>query len=143
MKLIWGKGPGEASDPIMEPLVEIFQASRVSSEYPGCPTLCNAFYQTGEASTFNVEGGYVSDALAQGIKMGFIASSDHMSTHRSYACAYAMENTREALMEAFIARRIYAASDRILCEFYMGDAFMGEELQILEGKRVFIEGDKK
>ena len=75
-----------------------------------------------------MEGAFVSDALRQGIRMGFIASSDHMSTHRSYACLYARENTREALLEAMLARRAYAATDRIICEFALGDAVMGEEI---------------
>jgi hypothetical protein len=79
---------------------------------------------------FDVEGGFVSDALQQGMRMGFIASSDHMSTHRSYACLYAQENTREGLMEAMLARRAYAATDRILCEFSIGDAIMGGETTI-------------
>ena len=61
--------------------------------------------------------------------MGFIASSDHGSTHRSYACLYAKENTREGLMEAMLARRTYAATDRIICEFFIGDAMMGEEIK--------------
>ena len=125
MNLLWGRHPGEAADPQMEPLVEIFQASRCSSEYPGCPTVANCFHATGLGRDFCVEGGFVSDALRQGIRMGFIASSDHMSTHRSYACLYARENTRQGLMEAMLARRAYAASDRIVCEFAIGDAIMG------------------
>ena len=127
MSLVWLKDPGEAVDADMEPLVEIFQASRTSSEYPGCPVLCNAFFWNGYVRSFNVEGGFVSDALRRGIRMGFIASSDHMSTHRSYACVYAPENTRDALMEAMRARHTYAATDRIVCEFAIGGAIMGEE----------------
>jgi len=128
MSLVWLRAPGEAADPAREPLVEIFQASRSSSEHPGCPTLCNSFYWTGQSRGFCVEGAFVSDALRQGIRMGFIASSDHMSTHRSYACLYARENTREALLEAMLARRAYAATDRIICEFTLGGAVMGEEI---------------
>jgi len=128
MSLLWLKDPGEAADPAMEPLVEIFQASRASSEYPGCPTLCNSFFWTGQVRSFSVEGGFVSDALRQGIRMGFIASSDHMSAHRSYACVYARENTRGSLLDAMLKRHTYAASDRIICEFSIGDALMGEEL---------------
>jgi hypothetical protein len=132
MSLLWGEDPGEAWDPVYQPLVEIFQASRASSEYPDCPTLCNAFYTSEQrlsSTSFDVEGGFVSDALQQDKRMGFIASSDHMSTHRSYACLYAKENTREGLMEAMVARRAYAATDRILCEFSIGDALMGGEIK--------------
>ena len=129
MSLIWQEDPGEAADPECEPLVEIFQASRASSEYPGCPTLCSSFYRRGKHEAFSMEGGFVSDALARGIRMGFIASSDHMSTHRSYACVYAEANTREALMEAMRARRTYAATDRIVCEFSVGGVLMGGEVE--------------
>jgi len=59
--------------------------------------------------------------------MGFIASSDHMSAHRSYACVYARENTRESLLDAMLKRHVYAASDRVICEFSIGNALMGEE----------------
>lgn len=127
MSLLWGSDPGEAADPELESLVEIFQASRGSSEFVGAPTLCNHFDRSGQyRGSFTIEEGTVATALAQGLRMGFIASSDHMSTHQSYACVYATENTRAALMEAMIARRTYAASDRIQCEFRLGSAFMGE-----------------
>ena len=126
MSLLWGKDPGEGQNASYEPLVEIFQASRASSEYPGCPTLFNAAVRIGLDKDFNVAGGFVSDALQQGYRLGFIASSDHMSIARSFACVYARENTREALMEAMRQRRVYAASARIICEFSIGDAFMGQ-----------------
>ncbi len=128
MSLLWGKDPGEAADVDYEPLVEIFQASRGSSEYIGAPTVLNHFSRSGEyRNSFTVEDGTVRTALRQGLRMGFIASSDHMSTHQSYACVYARENTRQALMEALLKRRTYAATDRIICEFRLADAFMGEE----------------
>lgn len=129
MSLVWGADGGEDMDAEIEPLVEIFQASRGSSEYIGAPTLYNHFARSGQyAQCFDVESGAVAEALRQGIRMGFVASSDHMSTHQSYACVYASACTREALMAAMKARRTYAASDRILCEFTLGDAFMGEAL---------------
>ncbi len=129
MSLLWNQDPGEASDPTFEPVVELFQASRGSSEHPGCPTLQNHFATSGQfAESFRVDGGWVSDALRQGIRMGFVASSDHMSTHQSYACVYATDCTREALVAALLARRCYAASDRIVCTFHAGEAFMGEEI---------------
>jgi hypothetical protein len=129
MSLRWGREAGESWDREWEPVVEIFQASRGSSEHPGCPTLVNHFYTSGIwSANFSVDEGWVSRALAQGMRMGFIASSDHMSTHESYACVYAEECSRESIMEALRARRCYAASDRILCEFSIGEAFMGEEI---------------
>ncbi len=138
MSLLWKQDPGEAVDPGIEPVVEIFQASRGSSEHPGCPTLQNHFATSGQhANQFHVDGGWVSDALKLGIRMGFVASSDHMSTHASYACVYATACTREALIEALLARRCYAASDRILCTFRAGGAFMGEAVPCPDGEVPF------
>jgi hypothetical protein len=130
MSLCWGLDSGEAADPELEPLVEIFQSSRGSSEYLGAPTQCNHFYTSGQYERqFGVQEGMVDVALGQGLRLGFVASSDHMSTHGSYACVYASDCTREALMEALLARRCYAASDRILCEFRLSEGFMGEEIK--------------
>ena len=44
--------------------------------------------------------GYVSRALAKGYRLGFQASSDHVSTHVSYACILAEEFSRKGLVEA-------------------------------------------
>lgn len=148
MSLCWQEDPGEAANREIEPLVEIFQASRASSEYIGAPTLCNAFYKNGLHKNFNIKAGTVKTALKKDIRMGFISSSDHMSTHESYACVYAEENTREALMEAFLARRTYAATDRIICEFAINGALMGEELELKNNNKLveiyvrFVASDK-
>jgi hypothetical protein len=134
MSLLWGLDPGEAVDYAYEPLVEIFQASRGSSEYIGAPTLLNHFSRSGKyRREFSVEEGTIKTALQQGLRFGFIASSDHMSTHQSYACVYARENTRQSLIDAMLARHTYAATDRIICEFRLGDAFMGEVLRHKHG----------
>jgi hypothetical protein len=134
MSLLWGVDPGEGADYTYEPLVEIFQASRGSSEHIGAPTLLNHFSRSGKyRREFYVEGGTVRTALQQGLRFGFIASSDHLSTHQSYVCVYARENTRQALLDAMAARHTYAATDCIVCEFRLGDAFMGEEFSHTSG----------
>jgi hypothetical protein len=71
----------------------------------------------------------VSNALAKGYKLGFIASSDHLSTHLSYAMVWTTGRSREEVLEAMKARRTYAATDNIVLEFWMGDQFMGGELR--------------
>jgi hypothetical protein len=63
----------------------------------------------------------------KGYRLGVILSSDHWSTHISYAMVWAEERSREAVMEALKARRTYAATDNIVLEFWIGDHFMGEE----------------
>lgn len=101
-----------------EPVAEMFQA-RGSYEFMGAPRLARVQRQ----------GYFVWDALAKGIKTGLIASSDHGLTHSAYACLYVRERSREALIEACRARRTFAATDTIVLEFCLGDAFMGEEVR--------------
>src|SRR5439155_20853186 len=60
---------------------------------PICPALT-------EDSPPWVRFGTVSSALAKGYKLGFIASSDHLSTHISYACLLAERLTLDALLRS-------------------------------------------
>src|SRR5581483_11900387 len=75
--------------------------------------------------------GMVWNALAKGYKLGFIASSDHHSTHVSYACLIADGPGRDSLFEAMRARRAYAATDNIIVDLRSsgsdGEHIMGEE----------------
>jgi hypothetical protein len=84
-----------------------------------------------EAESYRPQG-FVWEALSKGHKLGFIASSDHISTHISYACLLAEELTLPGLLRAVRARRAYAATDNIILdvryhgsdgEHLMGDAF--------------------
>ena len=113
------------NDPEIEPLVEIFQGDRFSAEMPDAPLTDTADVPQ-QAITERRPAGYVSNALAKGYKLGFIASSDHLSTHLSYAMVWAADRSREAVLEAMKARRTYAATDNIVLEFWVGDHFMGE-----------------
>jgi len=65
-------------------------------------------------------------ALGKGYKLAFEASSDHWSTHMSYAIALVKDATRESLLEAFQQRHIYGASDVILAEVTSGQHIMGD-----------------
>ncbi|MEO7650927.1 MAG: DUF3604 domain-containing protein, partial [Bryobacteraceae bacterium] len=86
-----GTGGGTSwreNDPEAEPVVEIFQGLRGSYEEPGTPI--KGVGQTGAAGH---RDGLVWNAWSKGLKLGVIASSDHQSTHQSYACVYAPELT--------------------------------------------------
>jgi hypothetical protein len=72
----------------------------------------------------------VWDALARGRKLGFIASSDHRSTHMSFAAVYVKGIDRESIFEGLHARRTYASTDKILLEVSIGEALMGEEARV-------------
>jgi hypothetical protein len=120
------------NDPVVEPMVEIYQGCRMNYERPGaprCPT-----------EDFNLGGfeplGFVNLALLKGIKFSFQSSSDHGSTHISYALVYAEDNTREAMLAAMKKRHTYGATDNIIAdyrcraggrEYMMGDAFESKE----------------
>lgn len=110
----------------VEPVVEIYQGSRHSYEMPGAP-------RTMKGGPSKRSKGFVSHALAKGYRLGFVASSDHHSTHISYAMLWLPEPTREAILEAFRKRRVYAATDDIVADVRMGtgddERFMGEELE--------------
>ncbi|MEM8712714.1 MAG: hypothetical protein AAGG01_17320, partial [Planctomycetota bacterium] len=72
-------------------------------------------------------------ALMTGQKLGFIASSDHMSTRAGYACVWAEGEPgesidREPIFRALQARRCYGATARIELVVRSGERWMGEDL---------------
>jgi len=61
----------------------------------------------------------VWNAWAKGYKLGVQASSDHVSTHLSYACIIAENPTREGLLDAMRKRHTYAATSNIVMDYRM------------------------
>ncbi len=94
----------------LRPLVEIFQGARDQS----------------------IEKD-VHRGLAKGFHLGFIASSDHMSTSASYACVWAEDATRESIFQALQSRRTFGATANIQLMVRAGDHWMGE---IIKTKRM-------
>lgn len=79
--------------------------------------------------------GTVTYGLEQGLKFGFIGSTDQ---HAGYPGSYgdgrvgvlAKSLSREDIWDAFAKRRIYCATgDKIQVDFRINDAFMGEEIK--------------
>ena len=104
------------NDPEVEPLLEIFQGYRASYEYMGAPLAASPQKLREQRSGFNPLG-YYWNALAKGYKMGVQASSDHWSTHISYAMIVAEDFTRESMFEAIKKRHAYGATDNIILDF--------------------------
>jgi hypothetical protein len=104
------------NDPEVEPLVEIYQGDRVSAEHEGAPKAATKYDPTSQAGGFKPEG-YVWNAWAKGYKLGVQASSDHLSTHISYACTLATGPEREDLIEAMRQRHSYGATDNIILDY--------------------------
>jgi hypothetical protein len=111
------------NDPMVEPVVEIYQGCRQNYEMPGAPRSNSADYSIGGWRPL----GFVSLALKKGYRLAFQASSDHGSTHISYCNLWVTKPTREGVMEAFKKRRVYGATDNILADVRCGGHFMGEE----------------
>ncbi|RMG04475.1 MAG: DUF3604 domain-containing protein [Planctomycetota bacterium] len=116
------------NDPKVEPIVEIYQGCRQNYEMPDAPRAPTADYAIGGYRPF----GFVSLALLKGYKLGFQASSDHVSTHISYCNVWAEAPTRQAILDAMKKRHVYGSTDNILAEFYCGKHFMGDEFTTSE-----------
>lgn len=104
------------ADPEVEPLVEIYQGYRASYEYEGAPKAASTLNQHAQKSGWEPSG-FFWNALAKGYKLGVQASSDHWSTHISYACLLVEGDTREHMMDAIRKRHAYAATDNIILDF--------------------------
>jgi hypothetical protein len=111
------------NDPAVEPVVEIYQGYRSNFETLGAPRSPTAQ----ESARFTA--GFVSHAWEKGYKLGVQASSDHVSTHISYAGFYVAAVDRDAIIEAMKSRRSYASTDNMFVELRMGGHFMGESFQ--------------
>jgi hypothetical protein len=114
-------------DGALEPFVEIFQGFHGSYEIPGAPLVIDEKSDIIHSSF--KDDGYVSVALDKGYRLGFQASSDHVSTHVSYACVLAEEFSRRGLVEGMRKRHTYAATDNIVLDVRMGSGIMGDEVR--------------
>ncbi|MBK5291520.1 MAG: hypothetical protein JJE04_07595 [Acidobacteriia bacterium] len=113
------------NDPLVEPVVEIYQGERQNYEMPGAPRTNKEADSIGGWRP----KGFVNLALEMGYKLAFQASSDHISTHMSYCNVLAADKTRESVLEGFQKRHVYGATDNILAEFGSGSYIMGDAFQ--------------
>lgn len=115
------------NDPVVEPVVEIYQGDRQNYERPGAPRSNSEGDSIGGWRPL----GFVSYALLKGYRLGFQASSDHISTHISYCNVLVSEPSRAGVLEALKQRRVYGATDNILavssCAAGGRQHLMGEE----------------
>jgi hypothetical protein len=127
------------NDPNAEPVVEIFQGLRQSYEDPEAP---RANSEKDSIGGWRPKG-FVSVALGKGYKLGFESSSDHISTHQSYANVFVKGNlTRQSLLDALRKRHVYAATDNILADVESGSHLAGDEFSTSElpSLRVKLKG---
>ncbi len=120
------------NDPVVEPIVEIYQGDRMSYEYEEAPRA--GYDPKSKKEPANIAGwypkGFINLALGEkGYKLGFQSSSDHWSTHISYCVALAEEHSREGILAALKKRHCYGATDDIIVEYRSGDHLMGDEFK--------------
>jgi hypothetical protein len=130
------------NDPAVEPVVEIFQGARTSYEQIGAPRSAR---NAEEAPGGFRPDGYVNNAWAKGYRLGVIASSDHGSTHMSYALVYAKDRSRQGILDAIKLRHTYGATDNIILDYRMGDHFMGDDFTCAGAQpiQIKVRGTKK
>ena len=133
------------NDPELEPIVEIFQGARTSVEHEGAPLASSADRLDLWAGGYRPKG-FVWLAWEKGYKLGVQASSDHVSTHTSYAMVLSDDYSRQGLVDAMRQRHTYAATSNIILDYRMragdgewiqGDAFSTSEVPTL---RTVIRG---
>jgi hypothetical protein len=110
------------NDPDVEPVVEIYQGCRHNYEHLGAPRSATEKTQIGGYQP----KGFVWNALEKGYRLGFQASSDHFSTHLSYAVVLTDDLSRQGVIDAFKKRHSYAATDNIILDVRSGDHVMGD-----------------
>ena len=123
------------NDPTVEPVVEIYQGHRHNYESQTAPRSPTQATQIGGYQP----KGFIWNALEKGYKLGFQSSSDHVSTHLSYAVVLAEENSRQAIIDAFKKRHSYAATDNIILDVRSGDHLMGDEFTTNEAPSIKIK----
>ncbi|MFQ6098014.1 MAG: DUF3604 domain-containing protein, partial [Armatimonadota bacterium] len=84
-------------------------------------------------------GHFAQDALAKGNVYGFVSFSDHGSTHNSWAAVWATECSREALIDAMLARRTYAASDEIILDVTADGRPVGARFEAAEAPTIRVQ----
>jgi len=123
------------NDPEAEPVVEIYQGMRQNYEMPDAPRSNSAADSIGGWRP----KGFVNLALEKGYKLGFQASSDHISTHQSYANVLVTGDTREALMDALRKRHVYASTELIVADVRSGPYLMGDVFSTAEPPNLHVK----
>jgi hypothetical protein len=128
------------NDPKLEPVVEIFQGARTNYEAPGAPFTADPEKDGPHVQQAGFQtDGWVANAWAKGYKLGIITSSDHGSTHISYAMVYTADPSRQGILDAIRKRHTYGAMDNIILDVRMGNHFMGDEFQLAQPQTIRIK----
>lgn len=108
-----------------ERVAEIFQV-RGNYEFADCP----------RAAKIMTPGNFMWDALAKGVRIGIIASSDHGQTHIANAGVWATDFTRKAILDALGARRTLGGTTKVSVQARIGDKPQGEEIEVTGAPKI-------
>ena len=123
------------NDPEVDAVVEIYQGARLNYEHEGAPRGPGS---EGIGLRGTQKPGEVWNAWKKGYRIGVIASSDHYSTHISYAMVYTPSTSREDIFNSIKKRHTYGATDNIVLEFWLGDHFMGDDFAASEKQNIRV-----
>jgi len=126
------------NDPKLDPVLEIYQGARQNYETKNAPRGIRDGEESKALGGFQ-EPGLVWNAWKKGYRIGVIASSDHYSTHISYAMVYTPSTSREAIFNSIRQRHTYAATDNIVLEFWLGQHFMGDDFTTAVPQRIRVK----
>ncbi|MHC4872891.1 MAG: DUF3604 domain-containing protein [Planctomycetota bacterium] len=143
----WNK----VADIVNRPVVEIYSHHGQSEVY--CPhhILSYEFNRMrNPEKRSNVSGFgkfYAQDYLKDGIRIGFIGSSDEHTgqggkPHGGIAAVFAPELSRDNIFTAIHQRDCYATTgERILLDFKVNDTQMGKETKLSKGEKIKVQFD--
>jgi hypothetical protein len=116
------------NDTTLEPLVEIYQGYHAAYEYAGGPRAESANDHVTIHGPYRPLG-FWWNALDKGLLLGVQASSDHISTHVSYALLLTPQVDRTVIVDQMRQRHAYAATSNIVLDFQAEEANGKRHLQ--------------
>jgi len=124
----------DGHDDRIAPVAEIYQPYRGSFERENGPAPPTAWRN--EGNTIDPDRTLLA-AWRAGLKLGVVASSDHLATAGAFAGVWADANTRRDILDALRLRRCFAATTKIELAFWADDRFMGESFTADRAKVAF------
>ncbi|MEZ5400539.1 MAG: hypothetical protein R2729_12775 [Bryobacteraceae bacterium] len=126
------------NDRDLEPVLEIYQGDRHNYETKNAPRAVKDGEERRAIGGF-AQAGMVWNAWKKGYRLGVIASSDHFSTHISYAMIYTPQQARQPIFDSIRKRHAYGATDNIVLEFWFGGAFMGDDVRASRREKIRVK----
>jgi len=124
----------DGHDDELSPVAEIYQPYRGSFEAAECPAPPTPWRDEGNRPHPDRT---LMAAWKAGLKLGVVASSDHLATGGAFVGVWADGNTRRDILAALRRRRCFAASAKIELAFWADDRFMGEQFATDAAKTTF------